>query len=565
MTRTQVNFILFSLPALVLLYASICAARDIKKPAEVLNIRTVPGPDSTRVIVDLTGKPEYSLRQLENPPELQITLPGTFLSKNLKKAVPVNDAHIKEIKALQINRTALLAIRLQPAMGYRITFSENAPFMITIDIKEEKKLQEEAGQKPEEKAAAAKAGGGEEGGFHLGGYVKNETAYRISSPDQLTKIRNLFFLGGDGALTPDISYKASGRVFYDAVYALTRNYPSNVRHDQEFEADVRDFYLDISKGNWDVRLGSQQIVWGEAVGLFFADVVNAKDLREFVLPDFDYIRIPDWAAEVEYTRDKLHLELVWIPVLKFDRLGLPGSEFVFPLALPQGVAANVTDEKKPPSTFKNSEAGLRLSYLLNGWDFSVFHMHTWDKLPTEVRTIIAPTLYTFSPEHRKIEISGLTVAKEIKDTVFKGEFVYYWGKFFSVIDPSNAEGLVKKDYLDYLLSADHTFFEKVDVNVQFMQRIIFNFDDRIFHEEHVRSSASLWIKTGFWDNKVEPEILFISDLMRTDMMIRPAVNLRLGRHWLLKAGVDLFEGVPDGTFGEFRNRSRAYGEVKYGF
>jgi len=50
------------------------------------------------------------------------------------------------------------------------------------------------------------------------------------------------------------------------------------------------------------RLGRQHIVWGEMVGLFFADVVSAKDMRQFILPDFDMIRIPQWAARAEFLR-----------------------------------------------------------------------------------------------------------------------------------------------------------------------------------------------------------------------------------------------------------------------
>ena len=71
---------------------------------------------------------------------------------------------------------------------------------------------------------------------------------------------------------------------------------------------MRETYLDVSAGDWDFRLGRQQIVWGEMVGLFFADVVSAKDLREFVLPDFDYLRIPQWSVRTEYFKGDFHGE-----------------------------------------------------------------------------------------------------------------------------------------------------------------------------------------------------------------------------------------------------------------
>ena len=69
-----------------------------------------------------------------------------------------------------------------------------------------------------------------------------------------------------------------------------------------------------SAGNWDFRLGRQHVVWGEMVGLYFADVVSARDQREFILPDFDQMRTPQWAGRAEYFSDDFHAEILWIPV-----------------------------------------------------------------------------------------------------------------------------------------------------------------------------------------------------------------------------------------------------------
>jgi hypothetical protein len=63
------------------------------------------------------------------------------------------------------------------------------------------------------------------------------------------------------------------------------------------------------------------------VGLFFADVVSARDMREFILPEFDQMRIPQWAARAEYFADDYHAELLWIPVASYDNIGKPGAEF----------------------------------------------------------------------------------------------------------------------------------------------------------------------------------------------------------------------------------------------
>jgi len=49
-----------------------------------------------------------------------------------------------------------------------------------------------------------------------------------------------------------------------------------VRHDQRFNAVSRENYLDWSVGDFDFRFGSQQIIWGEVVSLFVADVERAE-------------------------------------------------------------------------------------------------------------------------------------------------------------------------------------------------------------------------------------------------------------------------------------------------
>lgn len=50
-------------------------------------------------------------------------------------------------------------------------------------------------------------------------------------------------------------------------------------------------------------------------------------MREFVLPEFDQMRIPQWAARAEYFGESIHAELLWIPVASYDNIGKPGAEF----------------------------------------------------------------------------------------------------------------------------------------------------------------------------------------------------------------------------------------------
>ena len=401
-------------------------------------------------------------------------------------------------------------------------------------------------------------------GWQQHGSLKNETAWRIIEPTGLTKIRNQLILSETGKFSDQAKFKISGRFYYDAVYDGTDNYAKNVASSQKTLAEFRDTYLDYSSGALDVRLGKQQIVWGEAVGLFFADVVNAKDLRESVLPDFDMIRIPEWGADIEYAKDALHAEAVWIPAVEFNRLPVSGSEFFVLPPVPQGTSLTYVDPAKPSRSFENSEAGLRLSYLMRGWDVAAFYLHTWDKSPVLYRTIDAG-VYNFTPRYKRLDIYGATFAKEVKNIVFKGECVYNRKGYFSIFDDTNPDGVVRRDFVDYLLGADYTFFDKFDTNLQFMQRIISGYDRRLANARRVDNAVSFWVSRGFLNNALELEFLVIAGLMDKNLLYRPKITYKLTDNWKLRTGFDIFQGDPTGTFGQFRKKSRAYAELFYLF
>ena len=153
----------------------------------------------------------------------------------------------------------------------------------------------------------------------LKGFVQFELARTIDDPTHWSKLRTRGEIGTQGKLGSGMKWKANLRLDYDAVFDVNDHYPSAVAHNQRATAALRETYLDISAGDWDFRLGRQHVVWGEMVGLFFADVVSARDLREFILPEFDTLRTPQWAARAEYFLDEaLDQPLRRLP---FDRAG----------------------------------------------------------------------------------------------------------------------------------------------------------------------------------------------------------------------------------------------------
>ncbi len=430
--------------------------------------------------------------------------------------------------------------------------------------RKESSLIEDTDTAPEREATSRRLSAPKERN-RFSGWMKQEIAERIGSSPQLSKFRTVAASALTGEFTEGLSYKVSGRLWYDGVFDLTHHYPRSVSDDQKTDAQIRDTYIDASHNNWDIRVGKQQIVWGEALGLFYADQVNAKDLREFVLPDFDFIRIPEWATDIEYSHADFHAEAIWLPWPTMSRVARPGAEYAFALHTPPAMPVTLGREQSPRDSLGNGEVGGRLGYVLGGWDIGAFHLRTWDKLPVYITSIDPSAGLVLTATHPRLTLDGFTVSKDIEGYVFKGEAVYYSGKYFQTTDPAIADGILRKDFVDYVAGLDHTFGDKWSVSAQMSQRLVRGYETSLYQQKALRTLAAVGIRHPLWDDRIDADVLVIRDLTTPDMMTRPRLIYKMTSHWRIMTGLDMFSGRSDGLFGEFRNRSRGYFEIRYDF
>ena len=272
-------------------------------------------------------------------------------------------------------------------------------------------------------------------------------AYTYSDPAHWSRGVGRLTLAAQGEFADNVKWKVGGRLDGDLVYATSNFYLDPVKRNQRTSAIWGENYVDFSAGALDFRLGAQQIVWGEVIGLFIADVVSARDMREFLLPAFDFIRIPQWAARAEYFAGDSHVEFVWIPVPTFDRIGKPGADF-YPVPLssptPADVAAPFLDPQRPDRNLGNSNYGVRANTLVSGWDLAAFYYRSYSTQPTFYRT---PTgtpgqPFVFQPAYDRIWQVGATATKDLGEMVLRGEAVYANGQGYSVtsLDVSAGRG-----------------------------------------------------------------------------------------------------------------------------
>jgi hypothetical protein len=397
------------------------------------------------------------------------------------------------------------------------------------------------------------------------GFVQNTMAYDYRDPSHWSRAVVRTQLGAQGG-SGNLKWKASARLDLDPVYAGSNFYPAEVRNDQKRDFFLRETYVDTAVGGVDLRVGKQNIVWGEMVGLFFADVVSARDQRDFILPEFEIIRIPQWALRAERFGDNSHAEVVWLPSPEVDIIGRPGAEFYpFQIPPPAGFVQQFGRQERPSRTLRNSNLGLRLSTLRAGWDLSGFYYRSTDVNPTFYRDVApgpAPTL-VYTPRHDRIWQLGTTLGKDMGFTVAKAEAIYTAGRRFNVTRLAEPGGVVAQDTLDYVFGFDFTLPRDARLNLQYFDRVFFDHDPDLVHEPHERGISILL--AGKLGASLEPELLLIRSLNRSDRLVRTRLAWIPRQNWRLTFGVDVFSGEPTGFFGRFADRDRVYLDTRFDF
>jgi len=421
-------------------------------------------------------------------------------------------------------------------------------------------------------AAARAEDGDREGadwlkGLRVRGRLAEEFAYRLHDPGDVSKLRTTGWLEGKYSFSEAVSLRMAGRAWYDAVFDATDRYRANVESDQKTEFDLREALLSVSRGDLDVRLGRQQIVWGEAISSFVTDVVNPRDFREFILPDFSELRIPIWALDVTYRlAPGLSFEGVWTPDARINKVPKQGAEFQFapPAFRFRNPVIRLPDNPDEFSVAR-SEGGFRLSALMSGWDLSLIYYDAADKNPVffqrRLPQPVGPDVIALEPRHPRLHIVGATLGKSLEPVVLRSEVALTIGKRYETTNPLDGDGVVRRDTLDYLVGVDHTFFSKIDTTLQLSQKILTGSATNLSRgavEAQVTTSAALRVTTGFFDNTLNPTLLFVVNANRADYRVSPRIDWLVSGAVTLSVGADVFEGPRRTLYGQFDRNDRVY-------
>lgn len=385
--------------------------------------------------------------------------------------------------------------------------------------------------------------------LEINGFVRNYTGVVINPPNEFSIIQN----------TMNLEFKLQSDKF--ALYAnpYYYQYPN-----QEDVFDIRELYLDFYTNKFDFRLGKQQIVWGQADGVFITDIVSPLDLSDFLLRDFNEIRIGVTAAKINYYLDNDHsFEVVWIPT--FTPAVFPGVESIWQPDLEFSAPPTFDYSNQPVDvTLGNSEFFAKYSLSKPWADIQLIGAYTWDDTPAMHVTPILDLTSSLliKPEHHRLGLTGMSFNTQIADFILRGEGAYYFDKYWQTINPTATDALVTKNYINYVVGLDKTVGDW-KFSAQFIQKRIMDYDNGMIDDE-IDNLATVLISRSLFRETVRLEWFSYHGFNNNDALIRfrgfyypqDAVSIELG--------TNIFVG-DQGTFGQYGDNDMVYARIKYNF
>ncbi|MSR14376.1 MAG: hypothetical protein EXR86_07395 [Gammaproteobacteria bacterium] len=257
-----------------------------------------------------------------------------------------------------------------------------------------------------------------------------------------------------------------GRSVYDSIYDIRQSYHDAFEngddHPGEIEIKAREAFVDLLLPPFSLRLGKQQVVWGETDNFRALDVINPLDLSwHWSWESWEDIRIPLWMARGVYDIgkfgpfDESFFEAVWIPwdvqsnIVSTD----PRRPWAFTgtglnetanSAIVNGQILNLdlkVNDSSPGRRFENGQGGFRFKAIWGEIEFSLnyfygFATDTGVKFRNDLLRIDNGTLHaevdTVNPRTHLVGITANYSEEKYTQAVFRLESVFTTGVPVSV-------------------------------------------------------------------------------------------------------------------------------------
>lgn len=440
----------------------------------------------------------------------------------------------------------------------------------------------------------------EYGNFAISGWVRNQIAYNVGHANP-----NNAFFGDDERvnlkmfntavqLKPQYKFTDNVSVFARLLGAtmggVDTNYPEDVDHfpksydgdllltGDDWEIGAKEVYLDLDSQYAWLRLGKQQVSWGQSDGLRLLDIINPLDktwhgisLNEPYLDAFDNLRESLWMARLTlkspWETDNLNdvqLELIWMPGEDI------GAEWVGHINPVHGSPYNFEPDVFSTTDIKpnGEEFGVRLMGKYRGleWSLNYFRHYEDDGLYEVVGG--------WGPDFNSDGFGDLPVAETVHPRMDSYGFSMTYDDALNTKCVYRLEFLFQDRPYEHLATADierrrtiktllgidrPTFVPFLNPNrtisfgfQAFVTQVVEGGDMKDAgltlngsHPNENTTMFSLGANTGYMQDRINPSILWIYDPGRQGNYLQVGTEFRFTDNILWYVGATLYDGKSD--------------------
>lgn len=324
-------------------------------------------------------------------------------------------------------------------------------------------------------------------------------------------------------------------------------------------------YITVRFETADLRIGKQIVASGRADGINPTDNLTPRDFT-VMLPFEDDQRFGTTAVKLDTFLSQEHTFTVFV------------TPFFEPSKIPLRTAGRTLIETAPTRRLSNTEVGLKLNKVGEGFDWSISAFRGFSLLPDMRLIDSTPTGSVLELHYDRITMFGADFARNYGRFGLRGEVAYV-----DTADDAGTDPGIKNPYLFWVLGVDRTFFENMNVNLQFLQRRIQDYQnpETIIdpmerniairnavldgQRNRVNSGISFRVSKKWFNDTLEAEIFTLINLTRSDSFSRPLLTYAFNDHWKGTIGAEVYRGAKDTQFGGLKPNRGVFAELRYGF
>jgi len=404
--------------------------------------------------------------------------------------------------------------------------------------------------------------------------------------------------------TPDLKYHILGRLLYEGVYDYGPQGYKDLRQESmtqygdgpnidkfKKDADIWEAYADYSKGRGFLRVGRQNLSWGETDIFQLLDRINPID-NTFggSFEDLDDRRIPIWMARGTYNLGQIG-PISTVTVEGFfnpgfaDQKVAPVAPYGTPYAYPMPLQPP-TFVHEPERTMSNSRTGVRIQGVVSeNFNFSLAHYKTIVDTPTPVVTFapMVPGFVTQDMYYSTEQVTGGSVSffEPHIEAIIRAELAYFWGEpvFIPEVNAPMLFGQMRtgtiptKDVIRYMVGLDKNFWFRplnarsmFNAYLQYFAEYFPTYDDRqrmplqrypsgdLISQVRYDQKITLVLSNTWLEGTLNPQLAIAYD-PRGAVMFIPSVEYQFDP-WRLKVAYYRIDGDNDVSLGVLRDRDQ---------